>query len=104
MSIAYHPQTDGQTERTNRTVLQTLRNYVNRNGSNWAKYITTVEFAINSAVSASTGNEEFLHRRPKIAGKFRISKGNNRLGQTMEAVDVVVVEPSKLLTKESFHP
>ena len=59
MSTAYHPQTDGQTERTNRTVLQTLRNYVNRNGSNWAKYITTVEFAINSAVSSSTGKVPF---------------------------------------------
>jgi hypothetical protein len=56
MSTAYHPQTDGQTERMNRTVLQTLRNYVNRNGSNWAKFITTVEFAINSAVNSSIGN------------------------------------------------
>jgi len=59
MSTAYHPQTDGQTERTNRTVLQSLRNYVNRNGSNWAKYVTTVEFAINSAVNASTGKAPF---------------------------------------------
>jgi hypothetical protein len=59
MSTAYHPQTDGQTERTNRTILQTLRNYVNRNGSNWAKFITTVEFAINSAVSSSTGKAPF---------------------------------------------
>jgi hypothetical protein len=32
MSTAYHPQTDSQTERTNRTI--TLRNYVNRNGLN----------------------------------------------------------------------
>ena len=59
MSTAYHPQTDGQTERTNRTVLQSLRNYVNRNGSNWAKYVTTVEFAINSAINASTGKAPF---------------------------------------------
>jgi hypothetical protein len=59
MSTAYHPQTDGQTECTNRTILQTLRYYVNRNGSNWAKFITTVEFAINSAVSSSTGKAPF---------------------------------------------
>jgi len=59
MSTAYHPQTDGQTERTNRTILQTLRNYVNCNGSNWAKYITTVEFAINSAVNSSTDKAPF---------------------------------------------
>ena len=59
MSSAYHPQTDGQTERANRTILQSLRNYVNRSGSNWAKYLTTVEFAMNSAVSASTGKTPF---------------------------------------------
>jgi Integrase zinc binding domain len=59
MSTAYHPRTDGQTERTNRTILQTLRHYVNRNGSNWAKYITTVEFAINSAINSSTGKAPF---------------------------------------------
>jgi hypothetical protein len=46
-------------EHTNRIVLQILRNYVNRNGSNWAKFITALEFAINSAVSASTGKAPF---------------------------------------------
>jgi transposase InsO family protein len=59
MSTAYHPQTDGQTARTNRTLLQVLRNYVNRNGSNRSKFITTVEFGINSAANASTGKSPF---------------------------------------------
>ena len=30
MSYADHSETDGQSERTNRTVLEMLRNYVNR--------------------------------------------------------------------------
>jgi hypothetical protein len=59
MLMAYHPQMDGQIEHTNQTILQTLRNYVNLNSSNWAKFITTVEFAINSAVSASTSKAPF---------------------------------------------
>src|SRR5438046_1020245 len=59
MSTAHHPQTDGQTERANQTILQVLRNYVNRSGSNWVKFITTVEFGINSAVNASTSKAPF---------------------------------------------
>jgi transposase InsO family protein len=59
MSTRVHPQTDGQSERTNRTLLQILRNFVNRNGSNWAKFIGTVEFAINSAVNSSTDKAPF---------------------------------------------
>jgi RNase H-like domain found in reverse transcriptase/Integrase zinc binding domain/Chromo (CHRromatin Organisation MOdifier) domain len=59
MSTTDHPQTDGQTERTNRTVLQILRHFVNTNGSDWAQHLPTVEFAINSAISNSTGHAPF---------------------------------------------
>lgn len=51
MSTTDHPQTDGQTERTNRTVLQILRTFVNQVGSDWAQHLAAAEFAINSAVS-----------------------------------------------------
>src|SRR6266496_1387533 len=34
-------RTDSQMKRANRTILQILRNYINRNGSDWAKHITT---------------------------------------------------------------
>ena len=59
MSTIYYPQMDGQTERTNRTILQILRNYINRNDSNWAKFIIIVEFAINSAVNSSPDKSPF---------------------------------------------
>jgi transposase InsO family protein len=59
MSTTDHPQTDGQTERTNRTVLQILRMYVNQVGSDWAQHLSAVEFAINSAISRSTGKAPF---------------------------------------------
>src|SRR3954470_5102000 len=35
MSTSFHPQTDGQTERTNRTLEQILRNYVSYKQDNW---------------------------------------------------------------------
>ena len=58
-STAYHPQTDGQTERTNRTVEQTLRQYVGPRRDDWDLKLPVVEFALNNSVSASTGFTPF---------------------------------------------
>jgi len=37
LSIAYYPETDGQTERTNQELEQYLRMYVNHKQNNWAE-------------------------------------------------------------------
>jgi hypothetical protein len=55
MSSAYHPQTDGATERANRTVTQMLRQCVDEKQKDWVAKLPAIEFAINSARSASTG-------------------------------------------------
>jgi transposase InsO family protein len=52
MSTAYHPQTDGSSERTNQTVLQVLRAFVEFQGDQWANKLAQVELAINSAPAA----------------------------------------------------
>ncbi|SGY96154.1 BQ5605_C036g11546 [Microbotryum silenes-dioicae] len=59
MSTAFHPQTDGRSERTNRTVIQVLRTMVNRRQNDWSKHLATVEFVINSSVNRSTGKTPF---------------------------------------------
>ena len=59
MLTTAHPETDGQSERSNRTLLQILRHFVNTNGSDWAQHLSTVEFAINSAVFSSTDQAPF---------------------------------------------
>lgn len=60
MSTSYHPQTDGATERANRTVGQTLRQCVSENQRDWAKQLPAIEFALNSATSATTGFSPFF--------------------------------------------
>ena len=55
MSTAYHPQTDGQTERANRTLEEMLRAYVNWRQSDWDVHLSTLEMAYNTAKQASTG-------------------------------------------------
>jgi transposase InsO family protein len=60
MSSAYHPQTDGQTERANRTLEQMLRFYVDRQLSNWDELLLCCEFAYNNSTQASTGQTPFF--------------------------------------------
>ena len=60
MSSAYHPQTDGSTERANRTVTQMLRQCVDGKQTDWVSKLPAIEFAINSARSESTGYSPFF--------------------------------------------
>ncbi|MCO5577987.1 hypothetical protein L7F22_031825 [Adiantum nelumboides] len=53
MSTAFHPQTDGETERVNRVLEDMLRMYVNDKQNNWGEYLPLVEFAYNSSWHAS---------------------------------------------------
>ena len=55
MSTAYHPQTDGQTERTNRTIQTMLRMYVTERKGEWEDWLQMAAAAYNSTVHESTG-------------------------------------------------
>src|SRR5882724_1449073 len=51
----YHPEGDGQTERTNQTLEQYLRVYCNYQQDNWSELLPLAEFAYNNTPSATTG-------------------------------------------------
>lgn len=55
MSTAFHPQSDGQTERANRTLEEGLRAYINYHQRDWDKHLVPLEIAFNSRKQASTG-------------------------------------------------
>ena len=59
VSTAFHPQTDGQTERANRTLEEMLRAFVNRRRDNWDKLLPLMEFAYNNSEQASTKQTPF---------------------------------------------
>jgi transposase InsO family protein len=59
MSSSYHPQTDGQTERLNRTLEAGLRAYADKKGSDWAEWLPMVEAFYNSSIHSSTGKTPF---------------------------------------------
>lgn len=60
MSSAYHPQTDGQTERINRTLEEMLRSYVSPDQQDWDEHLACVEFAINNSWQESVKNTPFF--------------------------------------------
>jgi hypothetical protein len=59
MSTAFHPQTDGATERANRSIIQILRSLIRPDQKDWVKKVPMTEFAINSSASSSTGYAAF---------------------------------------------
>jgi transposase InsO family protein len=59
LSTAYHPQTDGQTERTIQTLEQYLRQYCDYQQHNWPALLSLAEFAYNNSTHSSTKQSPF---------------------------------------------
>ena len=58
-STAFHPQSDGQTERVNQSLETYLRHYCNHNQDNWAAILDLAEFSYNNAIHSSTNHSPF---------------------------------------------
>ena len=54
LATTHHPQTNGLTERMNRTLISLIRKYVHVYPSRWVEYLPLFEFAHNSAVHSAT--------------------------------------------------
>ena len=59
LSTAYHPETDGSSERTNKTVNQCLRFHVERNQKGWKRALPRIRFFLMNTVNKSTGYSLF---------------------------------------------
>ena len=68
-SSSYHPQSNGASERTNKTVNQCIRFHVERNQKGWIRALPCIRFHIMSTVNRSTGYSPFqlrFGRSPRI--------------------------------------
>lgn len=59
-STAYHPETDGQTERMNQAVEHFLRVFTSNRQDDWVKLLPMAEFSYNNHANASTGTSPFF--------------------------------------------
>ena len=67
MSMSYHLETDGTSERTNKTVNQMLWYHVGRNQSGWVKALLLVRFNIMNTINKLTGFSPFQLRMGQSA-------------------------------------
>ena len=70
MSTAFHPQTDGQTERMNSVLEDTLRHFVSETQKNWSQLLPNAQFAINNSYNSSIRDFPFhllYGRYPRVA-------------------------------------
>jgi transposase InsO family protein len=59
MSTAFHPQTDGQTERVNQVLEAYLREYCSYEQDDWMELLPLAEYAYNNSFSTATGLSPF---------------------------------------------
>ena len=60
LSMVFHPQIDGQTERVNQELEQYLRILIDHRQEQWPEWLGTAEFAYNNKVHSSTKTLPFI--------------------------------------------
>ena len=81
MSTAFHPQTDGQSERTIQILEDMLRACVLDLKGSWEEYLPLIEFAYNNSYQASIqiAPYEALYGRPCRSPICRIEVGESSI-------------------------
>ena len=81
---AFHPQTDGQTERMNQKVEQYLRFFIEHRQKDWPEWLAMVEFAINNKVHTATRMLPFMANYRK---ELRMGGDIRRKGKVESAIE-----------------
>jgi len=74
LSMAFHLQTDRQTERANQELEQYLRMFVDYRQEQWPDWLGTAEFTYNNKVNSSTKMSPFMAnngRNPRMGFEMR---------------------------------
>ena len=79
LSTAFHPETDGQTERANQDVERYLRTYCSYMQDDWVRLLPIAEFADNNSEASTTGITPFFANKgfhPRISFSPPVDTGS----------------------------
>ena len=74
LSTAFHPETDGQTEKTNQSLETYLRHYVKYTQNNWVLLLPMTQLALNNNASETTKESPFFLNYGKTPNLFMESR------------------------------
>ena len=98
MSTAYHPETDGQSKVSIRTLENFLRPYVEEHPEEWSTYLPLAEFAVRNAINVSTGYSPFyLMYGQNVQAPVGLM-AEKAVDTRVESVDVMVSRMQKVLS------
>jgi hypothetical protein len=90
LSTAYHPQSDGGTERLIRELEQQLRAHANRSGNNWKQWLSIVEMHYNSDRHESTGKTPFEMNGVDWRDQWAVAMASARPRLTNDAAEDIL--------------
>jgi hypothetical protein len=100
LSTAFHPQTDGETERVNQEVEQFLRVFCNYQADNWTDLLPFAEFAHNVRTHSATGKSPFhvwYGFQPDFLPPARFSSSIPSVEERLNNLDLIRTEVSSAL-------
>lgn len=102
LSTAFHPQTDGQTERQNQTLEYYLRSYVNWEQDDWARWLPLAQMVYNNSTHsahATTPAYALMGIRPDLRLSVQTQEQEQEAGDVATRVNEMVVMREQLRTR-----
>jgi len=102
LSMAYHPQTDRQTERINQELEQYLRVFIDHKQEQWPDWLGTAEFVYNNKIYIATKILPFkvnYGQDPRMGFKGRRKRKYEAAGKFVERIKKIQEEAKAVLGK-----
>ena len=102
LSTAYHPQTDGQTERINQELEQYLRVFIDHRQEQWLDWLEMAEFTYNNKIHVATKTSPFkanYGQDPRMGFEGRRKGKYEAAGKFIEKIKKIQEEAKVVLGK-----